>query len=109
VAAVLRITAAFELDLTRHPGLTSLPVRERGERDGAAVWSLQGELDFAAAEIIVRELNSIGAGDRLVLDLSAVTEVWPISERLLAAARADLVAAGAEVTIVGRDLVPDPP
>jgi hypothetical protein len=45
----------------------------------------------------------------LVLDLSAVTEVWPISERLLAAARADLVAAGAEVTIVGRDLVPDPP
>jgi hypothetical protein len=44
----------------------------------------------------------------LVLDLSAVTGVWPVSERLLAAARAALVAAGAEVTIVGRDLVPDP-
>jgi hypothetical protein len=53
----------------------------------------------------VRELDSIGAGNRLILDLSAVTGIWAVSERLLAAATADLVAVGAEVTIVGRDTV----
>ena len=104
VAAVQRITEQFELDLTRHPGLTSPPVRERREHNGVAVWTLQGELDFAAAEIVLRELDFVGVDGAVVLDLSAVTAVWPVSDRLLAAAIANLIGAGTRVAVVGRDV-----
>jgi glutaminase len=103
VAAVLRMHDVFELDLTRHPGLTSPVVSRREDGPTVAVRGLQGELDFAAAEVALHELVEVRetAARGLVLDLHAVTRSWPVATRLLAAAVADLVAAGLAVAVVG--------
>ncbi|MGX7681504.1 glutaminase A [Jatrophihabitans sp. DSM 45814] len=109
VRAVQRISETFELDLTRHPGLTSPVVSLRTEVTSAVVIrALQGELDFAAAEVVLIELLGLTPPQvrALVLDLSSVTHAWPVAVRLLAAAIAALTEQGVLVAAVG-DALPE--
>lgn len=127
VAAVQRMRETFELDLTRHTGLTSpvVSVRvdgavaddvamsdrpESGVRPAIAVRGLQGELDFAGAEVALAELLAVREtpARALVLDLRAVTRVWPIASGLLSAVVGDLAAAGLVLAVLG-DALPELP
>jgi anti-anti-sigma regulatory factor len=108
VLAARRLSAAFDLDLVRHPGL-SAPVIRRREASGRAaattVLELQGELDFAAAESVLAELLALaGSATRLlVLDLVAVSRVRPVAGDLITATLTDLAGAGVRTALVGRD------
>lgn len=82
---------------------------ENAVRPAIAVRGLQGELDFAGAEVALAELLAVREtpARALVLDLRAVTRVWPIASRLLSAVVGDLAAAGLIVAVV-RDALPEP-
>jgi glutaminase len=123
VRAAQRISAAFELDLVRHSGLSAPVVRRRG--DGAtvsldertpsdravlrehgreiAVLELQGELDFAAAELVLTDLLVLPeSGTRvLLLDLRLVSRMRPVAAGLLTAALAGLAQQRMQTAVVG--------
>jgi glutaminase len=121
VRAVQRISQAFDLDLIRHVGLSAPVVRSRGDgstplpgrrpaaeeaalrEHGSAIvlLALQGELDFAAAELVLTDLLALpAAGARLLLlDLELVTRVHPVAAGLLAAAVEDLAGAGVRTAV----------
>jgi glutaminase len=124
VRAAHRISEAFELDLVRHPGLSAPVVRRRA--DGAtplpgarspseraallahgrkiAVLELQGELDFAAAELVLAEVLALPeTGKRLLLlDLGLVWRMRPVAAGLLTTALADLAGQGMRTAAAGR-------
>jgi glutaminase len=79
-------------------------LREHGRR--ARVYALHGDLRFAAAETVVREV--VAASGRLelvVIDVSRVDEVAGVAGRMLAELRDRLRDAGSEVAIVDPDEV----
>jgi glutaminase len=109
VAAVERLSAEFELDLVRHPGLTAPVIARRstcgpdGALTTAVVLALQGELDFAAAEEVLSEILALR--DRgltgLLIDTTGVSRIRHVAARLLAAALADADAAGGPAAVAG--------
>lgn len=123
VRAARRVSEAFELDLVRHAGLSAPVVRRRGDGSAPAaergstsdlaalrehghriaVVELQGELDFAAAELVLTDLLALPAtGIRLLLlDLSLVGRIRPVAAELLGAALADLARDGVRTATAG--------
>jgi glutaminase len=123
VRAARRITEAFELDLVRHAGLSAPVIRRRGDGSAPAagrlspsdtellgehgrriaVLDLQGELDFAAAELVVAELLGLaGSGVRLLLlDLALVWRMRPVAAGLIGAALTDLAHDGVRTAVAG--------
>jgi glutaminase len=113
VRAAQRLAGFFELDLVRHAGLSAPVIRRRlspsdtappAEHDRRiAVLELQGELDFAAAELVLAELLALaGSGVRfLLLDLTLVWRMRPVAADLLSAALADLERDGVRTAVAG--------
>ena len=123
VKAAKRLAEAFELDLVRHAGLSAPVVRRRGDGSAPAagrlspsdtaalrahgrriaVLELQGELDFAAAELVLAELRApAGSGARLLLlDLALVWRVRPVAAGLLSTALTDLARDGVRTAAAG--------
>jgi glutaminase len=102
VQAMQRISQTFDLDLVRHVGL-SAPVAHWRAHGPVAVLEVQGELDFAAAEVVLGELLRLpGSGTRiLLLDLDRVSRIWPVAADVLTAAAADLAEHGVRATAAG--------
>ncbi|MFP2924357.1 glutaminase A [Pyxidicoccus sp. 3LG] len=125
VAASRVLAERFQLHLMHHPG-RSAPViaragsalavrsgrlRRRKERDvlrehggDIDLRSLQGDIEFAAAEVILQSLGAVsGAGPAgarwLVLDLDGVSRLHPIAARLLDAAVMELQGRGIVVAL----------
>jgi glutaminase len=84
-------------------------LREHGRR--ARIYALHGDLRFAGAETVVREIVRRSDDlDLLVLDLRRVDEVAGVARRMLAELRTRLRESGCEVTIVDPDgVLPEPP
>ena len=103
VRAMQRISQRFDLDLVRHVGL-SAPVAHWRARGPVAVLEVQGELDFAAAEVVLGELLSLPeSGTRiLLLDLDRVSRIWPVAADVLTGAVAGLAEHGVRATAAGR-------
>ncbi|MCY1023482.1 glutaminase A [Pyxidicoccus sp. MSG2] len=120
-AASRRLAERFQLHLMHHPG-RSAPVitrtgsaltlqsgrrRRRAERDvlqahGDAidVRSLQGDIEFAAAEVVLQSLGTVPAGARWrVLDLQGVSRLHPGAARMLDAAVLELGSRGVVVAV----------
>lgn len=79
-------------------------LREHGRR--ARIYALHGDLRFAAAETVIREV--VAASDRLellIIDLRRVDEVAGVAGRMLAELRDRLRDAGCDVVLVDPDEV----
>jgi glutaminase len=75
---------------------------ERGGR--ARVYELQGDLLFAGAEAVVRELSGVAPeADAIVLDVNRVNEIADVARRLLQDSRARLDRYGCAVALVDAD------
>jgi glutaminase len=71
---------------------------------GARVYALHGDLLFAGAESVVRELTERApALDVIVLDISRVAEIARVARTMLAATRAALQARGCRLALVDPD------
>ncbi|MEV4419088.1 glutaminase A [Patulibacter sp. NPDC049589] len=83
-------------------------LREHGRR--ARIYALHGDLRFAGAETVVREIARRSDDlELLVLDLRRVDEVAGVARRMLAELRERLRASGCEVSIVDPDgVLPEP-
>jgi glutaminase len=83
-------------------------VRQEGG-DDVVVYALQGSLQFAGAERVLRDLTSDQLPSEVVLDLSRVHTVNVVARRMLLEAIRRLTAAGHHVTLVDPDAVlPEP-
>jgi glutaminase len=83
-------------------------LREHGRR--ARIYALHGDLRFAGAETVVREIvRRSDELELLVLDLRRVDDVARVARRMLGELRERLRAAGCEVVIVDPDgVMPEP-
>lgn len=91
-AAVVRsVSTAAELPSKRLRSDEEREVlSERGSR--VRIWELQGELDFAAAEVVTREISEAApALDHAVIDLRRVTRIGDVASRMLTALARELV------------------
>jgi len=81
VMACERLAGRFGLHLLHDAtaGARAAKVIEDGD-----VLRLRGDIDFAAAELVMRLSRQRGPGSPLELDLSGVTRLHPVAERLLA-------------------------
>ena len=83
----------------------------QSESGRVAVLTLRGDIDFSAAEHVLRRTERLGGGG-VVVDVREVTRLHPVAARLLSAIAGNLGAAGARVAVVGGDgttAVPSPP
>ncbi|WP_211241775.1 glutaminase A [Patulibacter minatonensis] len=83
-------------------------LREHGRR--ARIYALHGDLRFAGAETVVREIARRSDDlELLVLDLRRVDEVASVARRMLGELRSRLRESGCEVSIVDPDgVLPEP-
>jgi glutaminase len=71
---------------------------------GARVYALHGDLLFAGAESVVRELTGrAGELEVIVLDISRVSEIARVARTMLAATQAELQARGCRLALVDPD------
>jgi glutaminase len=82
----------------------------RGHGRRARIYALHGDLHFAGAETVVREIVDRSDDlELLVLDLRRVDEVATVARRMLGALRTRLRESGCEVVIVDPDgVLPEP-
>ncbi len=125
VAASRVLAERFQLHLMHHPG-RSAPViahagsavttrsgrlRRRKERDvlhahggDIDLRSLQGDIEFAAAEVILQSLSAVpaarpGSARWLVLDVQGISRLHPVAARMLDAAVLELGTRGIVVVV----------
>ncbi|MEO6956642.1 MAG: glutaminase A [Antricoccus sp.] len=91
VAILERLSQEYGAHLLAHPFAPISPVIElRTDADAGVVLRLQGELDFVAVEQVLHSVDELNVattvGDRVILDLSAVTLISRVARQLLVAA-----------------------
>jgi glutaminase len=69
------------------------------EAGSVVVLSLRGDIDFAAAELVLRKAD--GYGGPIVVDMTGVTRLHPVAGQLLAGVAAELAESGATLAVVG--------
>lgn len=103
VAVLEALSAEFGLHLLHHHIDPRSPIASSTSAGALGEVEVRGELDLIAAEQIIAHLRSIVSGDgptSIRLDVSGVTRVGPVAERLLTAASRTLLADGVEVIVV---------
>jgi glutaminase len=68
------------------------------EAGSVVVLTLRGDIDFAAAELVLRKTD--GYGGAIVVDLTDVTRLHPVAGQLLAGVAVELAESGATLAIV---------
>jgi glutaminase len=105
VRVLEHLSSDLDLHLMAHARSAHSAVAQSWLDDLGAHVALVGELDFVAAEDLVVALETLfdgplPAGSTLELDFSRVTVIRPTAERVLAARRARLTAAGVHVVVI---------
>jgi glutaminase len=109
VRACERFSERFGLHLLHDPtsGARAAKLVER-EVGSVVVLTLRGDVDFAAAELLLRRTQDLAGG--LVVDLTNVTRLHPVAGQLLAAVAADLAERETALAVVaGLHLLPSHP
>jgi glutaminase len=105
VATLEDMSAEFQLHLLAHPKKPRSPILS-SESDGRVhTVTLLGELDFIAAEQVVHHVRELAAdtetaGRTVRVDLTNVTTIRPVAQRLLAASATELAADGTTFEII---------
>jgi len=109
IEACKALAARFDLHLLHHPGLSApvIALRQTGREagisqdrgDAIALIVLQGDLNFACAEQVMRALELERERRWLVLDLDRVGRLHRAANALLLAVIADLEAAGMAIVV----------
>jgi glutaminase len=99
VRACERFAERFGLHLLHDPtsGARAAKLVERTV-GSVVVLALRGDIDFAAAELLLRRTQDLVGG--LVVDLTDVTRLHPVAGQLLAAVAMDLAENGATLAVV---------
>ena len=106
--AFRRLSRDMNMHLMDIAHISDSPIRSKGRRivDGepASLVQLQGTLNFATMEYLLREFVAIPAdGQLVVIDLSRVTMVNRVGQRMLAEGIRRLRADGHAVTVIDPD------
>lgn len=98
IAACEALSARFGLHLMRPAVRTTSAVYLSEISGGVLTTGMQGDIEFAGAEALVREIARQGF-TKLVLDLDRVGKIHPVAEQLFAALARRLLDRGIEVAI----------
>jgi glutaminase len=100
IAALEALSGEYGLHVLEHPSDARSPLDVRASQDEHVV-ALRGDIDFIAAEQSVHALLEAAAQvSTVVLDLSRLTRLRPIVERLIGAAIRDIRRGGGSVVIL---------